>query len=239
MGALREEALAHRGVPDAAEVLAAAAPLAAWLAQAPEDAVLDGLAEAADPVGALTGLQHLLEAHPAPPPAAVAGLLRLLGGSPFLAGVLAGEKANWPAAFEAVLAVAARAGDAHARLLAFDAPPERLELQRRLRVHCRREFLRIGGRDLLGLASVDDTVRELSVLAEAVIDAAVGGTRARLEAEWGGPVAGRFAALGMGKLGGGELNYSSDSIWSTSTSATASTRAGVPIANASCASPRR
>src|SRR5439155_838866 len=46
------------------------------------------------------------------------------------------------------------------------------------------------------------------------IEAAVAGTRARLVAEWGedwaGDRPGGFVVLGMGKLGGGELNYSSD-----------------------------
>jgi glutamate-ammonia-ligase adenylyltransferase len=69
--------------------------------------------------------------------------------------------------------------------------------------------VRIGGRDLLGLGTVDDTVRELSGLAEGTVDAAVQCVRARLAAEWGDPSAG-FVVLGMGKLGGEELNYSSD-----------------------------
>src|SRR5439155_466963 len=88
--------------------------------------------------------------------------------------------------------------------------------QAALRRHRRRELVCIGGRDLLGLASVEDTVRELSTLAEGVLDAAVASVRARLAAEWGEalvPGEGRraaFVVLGMGKLGGEELNYSSD-----------------------------
>src|SRR5439155_12703452 len=78
-----------------------------------------------------------------------------------------------------------------------------------LRRHRTRELVRIGGRDLLGLASVGDTVREISALAEGVIEVAVGCVRARLAAEWGA-VGAAFCVLGMGKLGGAELNYSSD-----------------------------
>src|SRR5439155_308863 len=95
-------------------------------------------------------------------------------------------------------------------------PLSRADLQAALRRHRRRELVRIGGRDLLGLASVEDTVRELSALAEGVLDAAVASVRARLAAEWGEalvPGEGRpaaFVVLGMGKLGGEELNYSSD-----------------------------
>ena len=63
--------------------------------------------------------------------------------------------------------------------------------------------VRIGGRDLLGLATVDDTVRELSALAEAVID---GGARVRpargSRPEWGEDPPVAFVVLGMGKLGG-------------------------------------
>src|SRR5262249_53416740 len=84
--------------------------------------------------------------------------------------------------------------------------------------HRRREFVRIGGRDLLQLATVDETMREITALAEGVIGAAVDGVRAGLAAERGEwPVAGPegsrpagFVVLGMGKLGGEELNYSSD-----------------------------
>jgi len=79
-----------------------------------------------------------------------------------------------------------------------------------LRRSHRRELVRIGGRDLLGLATVDDTVRELSALAEATIEVATRAARARLATEWGGDTTVPFVVLGMGKLGGEELNYSSD-----------------------------
>src|SRR5262249_35719859 len=96
--------------------------------------------------------------------------------------------------------------------------PEEPTLEAALRRYRRREFLRIGGRDLLRLATVDETMREITALAEGVIAAAVDGVRARRAGDWGagglpraqgGRPAG-FVVLGMGKLGGGELNYSSD-----------------------------
>jgi glutamate-ammonia-ligase adenylyltransferase len=210
MTALTEAVLAAHGVPDPAAVLAAAAPLEAWLAGVRPETLASGLAAAADPVAAFTGLQRVLEAHAAAPPPEVAVLLRLLGGSPTLAAGLAAEGEAWPQLFAATLAVGVRSLAEHVALLEGEATADRPALQRRLRAHCRREFVRIGGRDLVGLASVDETVRELSVLAEAIVEVAVGVTRRRLEREWGAPLDGPFAVLGMGKLGGEELNYSSD-----------------------------
>jgi glutamate-ammonia-ligase adenylyltransferase len=210
MPALSEAALIERGVPDPADVMAAARPVESWLDAAPHDAVLDGLAAAADPAGALTGLRRVLDTHEVAPPEHTAELLQVLGGSPGLASALAAEGAGWPAVFAAIFAEPGRSLADQAALLGDTAGAERAALQRRLRRHCRRELVRIGGRDLLALASVDDTVRELSILAEAIVDHAVAVTRARLEAEWKAPLDGPFAVLGMGKLGGEELNYSSD-----------------------------
>ncbi len=143
----------------------------------------------------------------------MAALLRLLGGSPALAAALAAEGARWPAALGGVLAEERRDAAAHRRALealgVAGALP-RDTLQARLRLYRRRELLRVGGRDLLGLASVDDTMRELSALADAVIAAATASTRARLAEEWKGDAPVAFVVLGMGKLGGSELNYSSD-----------------------------
>ncbi len=85
--------------------------------------------------------------------------------------------------------------------LAWHAPEARLDALRRFR---RREFLRIALRDLSGRADLPEVGRELSWLADAVLEAALA---ACLEEE------GRqasFAVIAMGKLGGEELNYSSD-----------------------------
>src|SRR5262245_14423821 len=118
--ALTETVLAAHGVPDPAAVLAAAGPLVSWLGDAAADAVAAGLAEAADPVAAVTGLARLLDAHPEPPPAEIAALLRILGGSPALATALAGEGAGWPALFATVLAQGTRPLDEHAAMLTTD-----------------------------------------------------------------------------------------------------------------------
>jgi glutamate-ammonia-ligase adenylyltransferase len=64
----------------------------------------------------------------------------------------------------------------------------------------RRELVRVAARDLVGLADLAAVGRELAALAEAALDVAT---------ELVGPDT-PFAVIGMGKLGGGELNYSSD-----------------------------
>ena len=88
-----------------------------------------------------------------------------------------------------------------------------------LRQFRRREMLRIGVRDLLRLADVEETTASLSDLASVLIDAAYRIVDADLRAQYGIPMhrnrQGRwvetgFTVIGMGKLGGHELNYSSD-----------------------------
>jgi glutamate-ammonia-ligase adenylyltransferase len=62
------------------------------------------------------------------------------------------------------------------------------------------QHLRIAARDLLGIDDVDATGRTLTVLAEALLEAALGlvGTDAP------------FCVVGMGRLGGAEMAYASD-----------------------------
>jgi glutamate-ammonia-ligase adenylyltransferase len=82
---------------------------------------------------------------------------------------------------------------------------------RRLR---QRVLLRVLARDLGGLATLDEVCNTMSTLAEVALSAALGSLTAALEAEFGEPFAqGRrqqLLVVGMGKLGGGELNVSSD-----------------------------
>jgi glutamate-ammonia-ligase adenylyltransferase len=81
-----------------------------------------------------------------------------------------------------------------------------------LRVLKRREMLHIGVRDLLRLCSVEETLAALSILAEALISAAYWICAAAMRRESGIPrnAFSGFTILAMGKLGGGELNFSSD-----------------------------
>jgi glutamate-ammonia-ligase adenylyltransferase len=96
------------------------------------------------------------------------------------------------------------------------ATEPRLDVLRRFR---RREMLRIGVRDLVRLADVVETTASLSALASVVIDAAYRIVDSDLRGRHGIPMhqspQGRwvetgFTVIAMGKLGGHELNYSSD-----------------------------
>lgn len=83
---------------------------------------------------------------------------------------------------------------------------------RRLR---RREWVRIAWRDISGLADLDETVADASAFAEAAIQCAVERLHRRLCAEIGTPESARgepqsLAVFALGKLGAGELNFSSD-----------------------------
>ena len=83
--------------------------------------------------------------------------------------------------------------------------------------HLRRaEMVRIAWRDLAGLAAdLNETLRELTWLSEACVDGAFNYAHERLADKHGRPrnPAGdeqRLVVLGMGKMGGEELNFSSD-----------------------------
>jgi glutamate-ammonia-ligase adenylyltransferase len=71
---------------------------------------------------------------------------------------------------------------------------------RRLRWWKRRELLRIAARDLLEVADLGAVGRELAALAQVCLEAALAFAEPEVP----------FAIVGMGKLGGRELNYASD-----------------------------
>lgn len=79
----------------------------------------------------------------------------------------------------------------------------------------RRQLLRIVLRDALGMASLSDVTEELSNLADAILDVTYRRVRAGFVAAHGEPrlpggAPCGFSVISLGKLGGGELNYSSD-----------------------------
>lgn len=82
---------------------------------------------------------------------------------------------------------------------------EKLAAADALRCFQRGEMLRIGACDLLGLFDLPTTTAQLSCLADSLIQACLDLAAAELGIDPAG-----FAVIGMGKLGGGELNYSSD-----------------------------
>jgi glutamate-ammonia-ligase adenylyltransferase len=74
----------------------------------------------------------------------------------------------------------------------------------------RQQLLRILLRDVTGLADLSEVTDELSSLADAILGVCYGRIRDDLTARHGLPSDPRFSILSLGKLGGRELNYSSD-----------------------------
>ncbi|MEP6601856.1 MAG: hypothetical protein ABJB49_08590, partial [Nitrospirota bacterium] len=192
--------------------------------------LLEAVAETADPDQALNHWERFLQTagsriqlfqYLASAPRMLHVLCTLFGNSPYLAQTLIRDPllVYWLAE-EQVLT----------------RRPSRMELERvlrrmlrnvtalelkldALRRFKRREMLRIGVRDLLRLTSVPDTTAALSDLASVAIQAAYTIVESELQRRYGKPmhrdrtgkwVETGFAVIGMGKLGGAELNYSSD-----------------------------
>lgn len=104
-------------------------------------------------------------------------------------------------------------------LKAFRSQGRESELSTTLARFKRREYVRIVLRDLLGIAPLAETTGEISALSDALIMEALREAEAVLREKYGsrqdGTLEGRrgarrFAVLSLGKLGGNELNYSSD-----------------------------
>jgi glutamate-ammonia-ligase adenylyltransferase len=123
-----------------------------------------------------------------------------------IAGLIAapGLGASHPAG-----ALAASLGDT------FKAASTEEDAMRALRHWRRRELVRIAWRDLAGWSSLDETLRDLSAMGDAAVQSACEfATRAQARI-YGTPRSHSgevqsLVVLGMGKLGGGELNFSSD-----------------------------
>jgi len=145
-------------------------------------------------------------------------LFRLLGGSSFLSELLIREGPSWPQFLRGRMRVAGKSVAEHLADLAdlFPGDPSDEEVARGIRRHKQREILRIGLRDLSFVASPGETMREMTTLADSCLETAYRCCRGALERECGRlPIAGTerdngFTVIGMGKLGGEELNFSSD-----------------------------
>ncbi|GAA1078892.1 bifunctional [glutamine synthetase] adenylyltransferase/[glutamine synthetase]-adenylyl-L-tyrosine phosphorylase [Nocardiopsis metallicus] len=197
--------------------------------------VIGSLAAAADPDQALLGLLRLLEASPDPDEVLVAlreeadlrtRLCRLLGASTALTDHLVRHPGDWrelrgadasrtpdPEELRRGLMhtvgaqpdEAAPVADLSLGLGSDEAPSA--VLRHTLRVAYRRRVLRLAGRDLTGVNTVDEVAAELADLAASTLDAAL--AVARAEAPEDAALC-RLSVIGMGKCGGRELNYVSD-----------------------------
>ena len=189
--------------------------------------VVNALASAADPDRALLGLVRLLEAAAPSQGLRTAlsddQLLRtrlsdVLGNSVALADHLVRHVDDWHVLADPQLAHARpSASGLRATMLAAvgaeatEDPPvaevDETEGMSALRREYRRELLSIAARDLTHGLLVDDVAAELADLAGATLEAALAVARRTLPSD-SEPV--RLAVIGMGKLGGRELNYVSD-----------------------------
>jgi [glutamine synthetase] adenylyltransferase / [glutamine synthetase]-adenylyl-L-tyrosine phosphorylase len=155
-----------------------------------------------------------LECYAALPDTMRAELPRVAASSEFAASVLIRD----PPALEWV----SRHGEPEAARIAGDdyearaaSAADAAYAQSILREWRRREMLRIAWRDIAGRAAVTDTLHALSYLADACIRAAAAAAELQLQTVFGKPrnSGGEqvpLIVLGMGKLGGRELNFSSD-----------------------------
>jgi glutamate-ammonia-ligase adenylyltransferase len=144
-------------------------------------------------------------------------LVRVWAGSEFVARACIREPALLAdLAADGDLATNYAPGDCAARLdrlLADAADESRLAVA--LRRFRRREMVRIAWRDLAGLAGLTETLGDLTDLAEAAVGAALDRLHLWQCQRYGVPRDAdgqpqRLVVLGMGKLGGRELNFSSD-----------------------------
>ena len=185
------------------------------------ETLLDALSASADPDGALVGFTRYLATRTptrsflgylGDDPRAAQILAQLFGASPSLGEILIRnpEYFHW------------------LQLALKHTPPDRVdhdaELDKLLATRTdtastidgvkrfrRREFLGVAARDLLGETDMAGATRQLSTLADVVVHTVLRLLTEDLRVATGrDAVPGSFAVIGMGKLGGMELNYSSD-----------------------------
>jgi glutamate-ammonia-ligase adenylyltransferase len=144
-------------------------------------------------------------------------LPRVLSASDFVCAALErnGDLARW-LIDEGALDRPLAAGEMAARLRSALATESELAgFMTAIRRQREREMVRIAWRDLAGLAAITETLDDTSAFADTAIGIALEYARADLMRTYGEPrnEAGEsqpLIVIGMGKLGGGELNFSSD-----------------------------
>ncbi|MEA3363497.1 MAG: bifunctional [glutamate--ammonia ligase]-adenylyl-L-tyrosine phosphorylase/[glutamate--ammonia-ligase] adenylyltransferase [Thermodesulfobacteriota bacterium] len=183
---------------------------------------------AADPDSALNILERLFDVVPLEQltttlihPMRRQQLLTVLGGSSFLGGILCRNKTYFKQLFiDSEIDHSCREAEMLDYLReSISDSADFFELKAGLRSYKATQILRIGSRDLCGLASLVEVMAELSGLAAACLQRAYEVCGLQLQEEYGQPLQENGAGeaqiatmtiLGMGKLGGYELNFSSD-----------------------------
>jgi glutamate-ammonia-ligase adenylyltransferase len=180
----------------------------------------EGLAEVADPDGALLGLVRLMEVvnrRPELRPAVATALrtpgeqrrrlMAVLGGSSALTDHLVAHPEHWSAVADAR---PVPGQERRERLVAAVTDPGEVRAEDVLRIGYREQLLGIAALDLTAadpLEALPATAEALADLADAALEAALAIARTEV-----GPDAERtrLAVIAMGKTGGRELNYVSD-----------------------------
>ncbi len=179
------------------------------------------LSESPDPAGALLRLERLCESHPgdfqqiAYMPFGIQSLVSVFSYSQFLAEailqhpdwILGILESGWLHRMRTQPEIEAEL-EAAVGGAAAPAPLHMAEFRRR-------QILRILLRDILGFAALPEVTEELSNLADTIMNAAYRRIKAELIGKYGTPGLPDgsecgFSVLALGKLGGRELNYSSD-----------------------------
>jgi glutamate-ammonia-ligase adenylyltransferase len=154
-------------------------------------------------------------------PHALASVVTIFAGSQFLSSILWRRPQLLFWLLDGALGAAPPApqvlAEEFARLL--HGKDTEAEVAAGIRAFTLQHLVRIGARDLNDLADVEETTADLSALADCVIQTSLHVCQGWLEATHGQPwyidEAGQqhpchFCVIGMGKLGGYELNFSSD-----------------------------
>ncbi|MCX6597830.1 MAG: glutamine-synthetase adenylyltransferase [Acidobacteria bacterium] len=167
------------------------------------------LATCADPDGSLRALGQLRTAQPQPfhrlcrAAPRLKAAVSVFSHSAFLTGDLLGDLSPLEALFSA--------GDLYRPFDTSDYLAQMRRLDNSSVAGFRRQaLLRILLRDVLGIAALAETTAELSHLADAALEFVYQQVMAEMSAQWGTPDGGGFSVIALGKLGGEELNYSSD-----------------------------
>lgn len=210
---------AERIVDKLHELYIASGPLAS--ADSFSRALAEHLARVPDPDRAVTNLLRFAESTLSASslfhdlisyPVLMDVLMKMLSSSQYFADILVRdpELFRWITSSDALVKPRSKEffrEEVQRTMRVFQKPEKKLDALRRL---YRREILRIGARDILGEADLATVTEELSHLADALVEAACDIARLQLSARFPQQPETPFAVIGLGKLGGRELNYSSD-----------------------------
>ncbi len=194
--------------------------LSAHLAPGEAERLANQVARLPDPRAALEALRQLPPERVPLDAWRLRAFLTITGSSPFLGHLLRRD----PGALDVIPAGGPPRGprtreDLEEDLARFQALHATDDASTVLRRFKQREYLRIALLDLLGTTDLPAVTRALSLLADVLLDRAIRIAWSRLEARFGRPISrddqghpedATFTILALGKLGGEELNYSSD-----------------------------